>query len=121
HRVLVARESLAHPCPRPPHPHRRPPAPPLRPYTTLFRSRLNFSSSVTYRRSLHKASNKQHTMQITTKTATALTACKAVPFSLLRSEEHTSELQSRFDLVCRLLLVKIEVRALHHVLSCGIG
>src|SRR5438067_8511366 len=26
---------------------------------------------------------------------------------LLRSEEHTSELQSRFDLVCRLLLEKI--------------
>src|SRR5699024_12002989 len=35
---------------------------------------------------------------------------KAIPvfkFSLLsRSEEHTSELQSRFDLVCRLLLEK---------------
>src|SRR5207249_9017328 len=27
-------------------------------------------------------------------------------FSALRSEEHTSELQSRFDLVCRLLLEK---------------
>ena len=27
-------------------------------------------------------------------------------FSVLRSEEHTSELQSRFDLVCRLLLEK---------------
>ena len=27
-------------------------------------------------------------------------------FSLERSEEHTSELQSRFDLVCRLLLEK---------------
>src|SRR5699024_11883743 len=26
--------------------------------------------------------------------------------SILRSEEHTSELQSRFDLVCRLLLEK---------------
>src|SRR5699024_11813289 len=26
--------------------------------------------------------------------------------SMLRSEEHTSELQSRFDLVCRLLLEK---------------
>src|SRR5699024_11597135 len=26
--------------------------------------------------------------------------------SLIRSEEHTSELQSRFELVCRLLLVK---------------
>src|SRR5699024_11330089 len=29
-----------------------------------------------------------------------------VPRSGLRSEEHTSELQSRFDLVCRLLLEK---------------
>src|SRR5699024_7567691 len=28
------------------------------------------------------------------------------PFRLVRSEEHTSELQSRFDLVCRLLLEK---------------
>src|SRR5699024_12446164 len=28
----------------------------------------------------------------------------SVPFSGVRSEEHTSELQSRFDLVCRLLL-----------------
>src|SRR5438067_13672653 len=28
------------------------------------------------------------------------------PLILLRSEEHTSELQSRFDLVCRLLLEK---------------
>src|SRR5699024_11870297 len=30
--------------------------------------------------------------------------------SLLRSEEHTSELQSRFDLVCRLLLEKKNIR-----------
>src|SRR5699024_12358774 len=29
----------------------------------------------------------------------------------LRSEEHTSELQSRFDLVCRLLLEKKNVRS----------
>src|SRR5699024_11691347 len=28
----------------------------------------------------------------------------SVPLGFLRSEEHTSELQSRFDLVCRLLL-----------------
>src|SRR5207249_8662675 len=28
------------------------------------------------------------------------------PFVAIRSEEHTSELQSRFDLVCRLLLEK---------------
>src|SRR5207249_12225284 len=30
--------------------------------------------------------------------------CKAWSRSRIRSEEHTSELQSRFDLVCRLLL-----------------
>src|SRR5699024_12306725 len=33
-----------------------------------------------------------------------------VPHHLLRSEEHTSELQSRFDLVCRLLLEKQNIR-----------
>src|SRR5699024_11674478 len=32
--------------------------------------------------------------------------CSGDPFSSVRSEEHTSELQSRFDLVCRLLLEK---------------
>src|SRR5699024_12621881 len=30
----------------------------------------------------------------------------SIHISCVRSEEHTSELQSRFDLVCRLLLVK---------------
>src|SRR5438067_9238007 len=30
----------------------------------------------------------------------------SIPSQLVRSEEHTSELQSRFDLVCRLLLEK---------------
>src|SRR6266704_6433353 len=37
---------------------------------------------------------------------TVLHACKPCAFSGPRSEEHTSELQSRFDLVCRLLLEK---------------
>src|SRR5699024_11510739 len=37
----------------------------------------------------------------------ALTRAKAyIEASSIRSEEHTSELQSRFDLVCRLLLEK---------------
>src|SRR5699024_11648422 len=31
-----------------------------------------------------------------------------------RSEEHTSELQSRFDLVCRLLLEKKKIYILYH-------
>src|SRR5207249_9822816 len=34
-----------------------------------------------------------------------------------RSEEHTSELQSRFDLVCRLLLEKKKKNKQHHITS----
>src|SRR5699024_11713571 len=34
----------------------------------------------------------------------------SVPFRLHRSEEHTSELQSRFDIVCRLLLEKKNIK-----------
>src|SRR2546428_5712407 len=37
----------------------------------------------------------------------------AVIFVLWRSEEHTSELQSRSDLVCRLLLEKKKAKALN--------
>src|SRR6266704_6599043 len=36
----------------------------------------------------------------------AATAAPTGPAPMMRSEEHTSELQSRFDLVCRLLLEK---------------
>src|SRR5204862_550726 len=36
------------------------------------------------------------------------------PFATLRSEEHTSELQSRRDLVCRLLLEK---KKKHHLIA----
>src|SRR5699024_11753339 len=36
-------------------------------------------------------------------------------FEWERSEEHTSELQSRFDLVCRLLLVNKNSRTLHRM------
>src|SRR5690554_4576909 len=35
-----------------------------------------------------------------------LTECRRTPFCVKRSEEHTSELQSRPHLVCRLLLEK---------------
>src|SRR5699024_12071038 len=40
------------------------------------------------------------------RTITAIAAGKASASPAPRSEEHTSELQSRFDLVCRLLLEK---------------
>src|SRR5438874_6981872 len=64
---------------------RRPPRSTLFPYTTLFRSTSRLSTNCRFEY----------------KTAIAL---REHAFS--RSEEHTSELQSRRDLVCRLLLEK---------------
>src|SRR6266704_6105891 len=69
---------------------RRPPRSTLFPYTTLFRSG---------RCGAKPGSSSQH--QTTTSAAFSISAVL-----YRRSEEHTSELQSRFDLVCRLLLEK---------------
>src|SRR5690349_23740015 len=43
------------------------------------------------------------------------TAIVTVPIMFARSEEHTSELQSRRDLVCRLLLEKKKEKHMAHV------
>src|SRR3712207_8302750 len=72
---------------------RRPPRSTLFPYTTLFRSR---------RRRLRRLTRGQ---AAATSFATALPP-PAWPAAAARSEEHTSELQSRQYLVCRLLLEK---------------
>src|SRR5438067_4911935 len=72
---------------------RRPPRSTLFPYTTLFRSQgLENIARVMDRATL-----------IRSYTAGDL---GFILHSRHRSEEHTSELQSRFDLVCRLLLEK---------------
>src|SRR3712207_7941994 len=77
---------------------RRPPRSTLFPYTTLFRSRGMSSSTHHFEGSLCSASSD------------FIRACKARivsgSVSVSRSEEHTSELQSRQYLVCRLLLEK---------------
>src|SRR5260370_21043084 len=70
---------------------RRPPRSTLFPYTTLFRS--SFEHFVTGG-SQNRVSSWQETSQWVGKLPTA------------RSEEHTSELQSHLNLVCRLLLEK---------------
>src|SRR5437868_11469509 len=71
---------------------RRPPRSTLFPYTTLFRSPA---------RSAHRCSLRRRCWWRQRR-------CRRFPRSTARhrSEEHTSELQSRFDLVCRLLLEK---------------
>src|SRR5438034_11275537 len=72
---------------------RRPPGSTLFPYTTLFRSKLHRHASLP--KSIANGTREPQ-------------ALLAVPLGLAisRSEEHTSELQSHSDLVCRLLLEK---------------
>src|SRR3712207_7110156 len=91
---------------------RRPPRSTLFPYTTLFRSLTSsaqiFSSNYTLPqiRSIRKAIH----LQIEDKSSRLRTQVGGSYRELLgtadRSEEHTSELQSRQYLVCRLLLEK---------------
>src|SRR2546422_7596369 len=73
---------------------RRPPRSTLFPYTTLFRSLLGAAAAVSPARSAHAAEVEAQGGE------------PEVGAHLLRSEEHTSELQSRLHLVCRLLLEK---------------
>src|SRR5438105_9964335 len=80
---------------------RRPPRSTLFPYTTLFRSRRGLAAPGREHRPVHRdgldggpgarSAGEEHGR------------CS-------RSEEHTSELQSRVDLVCRLLLEKKKKR-----------
>src|SRR3712207_7762102 len=83
---------------------RRPPRSTLFPYTTLFRS------------SQRPGGGRQTTTRPAVKSSTAWASSTCAGWNirrtrrgsrdLLRSEEHTSELQSRQYLVCRLLLEK---------------
>src|SRR5947207_3845962 len=80
---------------------RRPPRSTLFPYTTLFRSRsraparARSSSSIPCGQGRRRSGARRATC--TTRRSRSLSS---------RSEEHTSELQSHSDLVCRLLLEK---------------
>src|SRR5688572_13646314 len=91
---------------------RRPPRSTLFPYTTLFRSPppLNFMAVL---REMLRASDKVSDLIFSPGRPPQIElAGKLVPVRiaglerLLRSEEHTSELQSQSNLVCRLLLEK---------------
>src|SRR3712207_9388198 len=87
---------------------RRPPRSTLFPYTTLFRSRWDPRMKIAVTGSIAT----DHLMHFPGRFAEQLLADQLHKVSLsflvddLRSEEHTSELQSRQYLVCRLLLEK---------------
>src|SRR5690625_7093651 len=90
---------------------RRPPISTLFPYTTLFRSRTA-DIRKNYRQTVNHKLTESYYKQISDWCAAHDIALTGHPedsddIGLLdRSEEHTSELQSRGHLVCRLLLEK---------------
>src|SRR5699024_12072924 len=90
------------------------------PYTTLFRSRRHIGEPVMSRKPTFNeyATQCYHQLvassedgdrsallaEAATEAALAVETKHCLAPEATRSEEHTSELQSRFDLVCRLLL-----------------
>src|SRR5689334_24535435 len=77
---------------------RRPPRSTLFPYTTLFRSNPGAAGGA------DRPHGRGHVAPDT-------------PLGAVRSEEHTSELQSQFHLVCRLLLEKKKNSNLQQLLA----
>src|SRR2546422_7772314 len=80
---------------------RRPPRSTLFPYTTLFRSVVLFS----YRAVQYAGQKASGSFPLTGASHHSIGALEQYIVQC-RSEEHTSELQSRLHLVCRLLLEK---------------
>src|SRR3712207_7292991 len=78
---------------------RRPPRSTLFPYTTLFRSKV-------YCAVVLDAHSRRVVGWSIDSSPTAALVTNALGMAIERSEEHTSELQSRQYLVCRLLLEK---------------
>src|SRR2546422_7880262 len=83
---------------------RRPPRSTLFPYTTLFRSLAELVTRALLRLGVRAA--PYHARLTGRVRRRVLAAFLADRIPLVRSEEHTSELQSRLHLVCRLLLEK---------------
>src|SRR3712207_7473319 len=91
---------------------RRPPRSTLFPYTTLFRSdpiRLTDTTARTRR----SVSPPSRTAKPSHRVTELFHSVESPPSS--RSEEHTSELQSRQYLVCRLLLEKKKTNTAYHL------
>src|SRR5207248_9002345 len=85
----------------------RPPRSTLFPYTTLFRSKALRSTEIVRVRLPSSMKVSPHTFF---RSSSFSTTSPAFSTSSKRSEEHTSELQSPYDLVCRLLLEKKKKR-----------
>src|SRR3712207_8227914 len=89
---------------------RRPPRSTLFPYTTLFRSRerdgLRLQRHAGTGRRRHREGAAERRAERRRRGRDLVLGLERADPEVLRSEEHTSELQSRQYLVCRLLLDK---------------
>src|SRR5260370_30032990 len=88
---------------------RRPPRSTLFPYTTLFRSALPKAKDAGHRSCRDDVGSSIHRSRNSFSSGPGRSKTSRPPSSrawVLRSEEHTSELQSHLNLVCRLLLEK---------------
>src|SRR3712207_7468208 len=83
---------------------RRPPRSTLFPYTTLFRSGQGKVSPGILRSRVLAVDGKVRDSQVVVLRGVARVDAIELRSCIVRSEEHTSELQSRQYLVCRLLL-----------------
>src|SRR5256885_4843362 len=88
---------------------RRPPRSTLFPYTTLFRSPYRQSRGAAKpppTRDIEPGLSPELCIRLGSRKSSAIRARLGAPLISERSEEHTSELQSPCNLVCRLLLEK---------------
>src|SRR2546428_4549359 len=91
---------------------RRPPRSTLFPYTTLFRSHPGRAAARARRQDLERRARlresgpRQQPSELRAARRPRVLRADRFGDPRRRSEEHTSELQSRSDLVCRLLLEK---------------
>src|SRR5438067_2609630 len=97
---------------------RRPPRSTLFPYTTLFRSATLTQipgSPFPTAAGLASSGTGPAAIAVTPDGKFLYVANQFDGTVTMRSEEHTSELQSRFDLVCRLLLEKKKKKSYIHI------
>src|SRR3712207_7733003 len=95
---------------------RRPPRSTLFPYTTLFRS-IKDHAAIDLRGNLERDPARDVGLDHAGDNVGAWRLRRDHHVNAGRSEEHTSELQSRQYLVCRLLLEKKKQYNIHHHLS----
>src|SRR2546422_1636221 len=90
---------------------RRPPRSTLFPYTTLFRSMTVIRAEPALVPVMCATTRRESRVSPWTRSSGPRTATDTRAGVTMRSEEHTSELQSRLHLVCRLLLEKKKKQA----------